>query len=128
MNQLDKLTLQIGSLTPDKNAGSEYLQGAKHAKDIILGMIEELQKNPTPINSDLLSLISLRNQISARAMEYRAGIDYWKVMSKRAKKNTQPKVDAETQVEKHKTSYKQDKIYLEVIDKLIEEEQSKHNG
>lgn len=123
MTPLDKLTLQIGSLTPDKNAGSEYLQGAEHAKELILGMIDELRKNPAPINSDLLGLIGLRNNISARAMEYKAGAEYWKVMSKRAKKNTQEKVDAENQIAKHKTSYKQDKIYLEVIDKLIENEQ-----
>jgi len=66
-------------------------------------------------------LIELRNAVQARLCEWEANVLYWEMVSKKAKKNTQDKVDAENNIANNRKNVKKDTLYLKCIDILIEE-------
>ena len=71
------------------------------------------------IKTEKENLIEVRNKTSIRYTEARANISYWKIVFKDSKKNSQEKVDANSNIAINQTNMRKDKIFLECIDKLI---------
>lgn len=67
-------------------------------------------------------LIELRNKIASRKTENFANAEYWRVVLKTAKKNTQPAVDAVNNIEINNANVKADEVFLKAIDDLIAEQ------
>lgn len=72
------------------------------------------------IKTDRQHLIELRDTVCARRIEALASAKYWHEVSKKAKTDTQERVDAQRNKSNNEMSAKKDKIYLKVIDKMIE--------
>ena len=70
---------------------------------------------------DRIHLIEFRNSIAQRRIQAIANAEYWKVVFNKSKKGTQDRVDASNKIVTNKVSARKDKIFLECIDKLIEE-------
>lgn len=71
------------------------------------------------IKSDKEQLITLRNEVSARLLKWKTAVRYWEEVSKKAKKNTQDKVDATNAIANNQQDAKKDTLWLKVIDEAI---------
>lgn len=71
------------------------------------------------IKTEKENLIDLRNIVSRRYIESIANAEYWKVVFKKAKKNTQDKVDAGNKAADNEKNAAKDKVFLSILDKMI---------
>lgn len=74
------------------------------------------------IQTDKELLIELRNKIAGRIIENKANIEYWRVVIRKAKKDTQEIVDARKSVELNEDNVKKDLVFLKCIDLLLKKE------
>ena len=80
----------------------------------------------TEVTTRLEQLNKLRNAVSERKVASEASALYFERVAKKLKSNTQPRVDAENNLAAQTKAVKDDRIYLECIDELIEKEKAKN--
>ena len=73
------------------------------------------------IKTELELFIEFRNNIALRTIECKSSIAYWKEIFNISKKDEQERVDALNNISLNERNLKKDKIYLKVIDTLLEE-------
>jgi len=66
-------------------------------------------------------IIELRNKIAFQIVGQKASMQYWAIVSKKLKNNSQEKIDALSKVDINKKLIDSDELYLQVIDKLLKE-------
>ena len=71
------------------------------------------------IKTEKENLIKLREKVSFRRTEAKANMVYWKLVFKESKKDSQQRVDAHTKIGINQKSMKNDRVFLECIDRLI---------
>lgn len=65
-------------------------------------------------------IIKLRNEVAYRLIGFRASEKYWRNVSKKAKKDSQERVDALNMVAVNQQNISKDENYLKVIDEMLE--------
>ena len=73
----------------------------------------------TIIKTDKELLIVLRNEVNARLLKWKTSVRYWQMVDKKAKKNSQDKVDAQNAIASNQTDVKKDTLWLKAIDEEI---------
>jgi hypothetical protein len=71
------------------------------------------------IKSDKELLIEFRNKVSGRIIENKANTEYWGVVVRKAKSNSQEIIDARKSVELNEDNVKKDKVFLKCIDLMM---------
>ena len=73
------------------------------------------------IKTDRQLNIELRNKISARIVEAKANILYWKEVTKKSKRNSPEIVQALASIELNEANVEKDLVFLECVDKILKE-------
>ncbi len=71
------------------------------------------------VKTDKELLIELRNQIAGNLVKFKANILYWQEVSRKAKKISQEKAEAISNIATNEQNAKKDRLFLKCIESLI---------
>jgi len=75
--------------------------------------------NETIIKTEKENLILFRNIIGLRIAETRANIEYWYLVTKKSKKNSQDRIDALNNRASNEKRLKKDLVFIKVVDGML---------